>query len=412
MSSDISISFKNVSKIYSPYHGILKLKNFLSRVKNGQLGKKLIKENDFYALDHVSFDIHKGERVGIIGRNGAGKSTTLKLINRIAYPTQGDVFTKGHIGGLIELAAGFHPHLTGRDNVYINGAILGFTRKEIDGFMDSVISISELHDFIDVSIKKYSSGMKVRLGFAIMMATNPEIVLLDEVLAVGDQAFKKKSMEMMKQYMENKTLVFVSHSMSQISEVCTRVILIEHGRKIYDGSIDEGIKYYNELIEKKPVKPKEMNYVAKKLEKGFPEEPAVKITSIKIENSAGGGELLYRDSVFLKASYDVRKVFGNLNIIISVRRSVIGQFTDVIGQYILTVNEKDIQVGKNHNFEISFETENLLPGDYEVTVKPEFDKTPDKTAVVVLKKKVHIKSTEETRHKGLVNLGFKIYKMT
>ena len=180
MSSKV-IRFENVTKVYSKYFGILKLKNFLDRIKNGQLGKKLVREAPFRAVDNASFVVEKGESVAIIGRNGAGKSTILKLINKIAYPTTGKIRVPVTVGGLVELGAGFESELTGRDNVDLGAAILGFSPAEAKDIQRQVVEISELDHYIDVPMKKYSSGMRVRLGFALTMATNPDIVLLDEV---------------------------------------------------------------------------------------------------------------------------------------------------------------------------------------------------------------------------------------
>ncbi len=199
----------------------------------------------FWALKDVSFSINQGETVGIIGPNGAGKSTILKLLTRIIEPTSGHVEISGRVGALLELGAGFHPDLTGRENIYMYGSILGLNRVEIDQRLDEIINFAELERFIDVPVKHYSSGMYVRLGFSVAVHTEPEVLLIDEVLAVGDQEFRHKCLlkiESMQQ--KGLTIVLVSHNMEQISQVCDRVVWIDQGHLKASGVAAELIKEY------------------------------------------------------------------------------------------------------------------------------------------------------------------------
>ena len=202
----------------------------------------------FKALDDVSLDIRKGERVGIIGRNGAGKSTLLKLIARITAPTEGDIWLNGRVASMLEVGTGFNDELTGRENIYMNGAILGMKRREIDAKLERIIEFSECRQFIDTPVKRYSSGMRVKLAFAVAAHLDAEIMIMDEVLAVGDMAFQRKCIQKMAEVseMEDRTILYVSHNMATIRHLCDRVVVLEEGRVAYDGDVDEGIARYLE----------------------------------------------------------------------------------------------------------------------------------------------------------------------
>ncbi len=200
----------------------------------------------FLALSDVSFDVKKGERVGIIGHNGAGKSTLLKLVSRITAPTSGFIGLNGRITSMLEVGTGFHAELTGRENIYMNGAILGMTKKEIDAKMEDIIEFSECRKFIDTPVKRYSSGMYVKLAFSVAAHLDSEIMIMDEVLAVGDMAFQKKCLDKMTQVSkdEGRTILYVSHNMNTIRQLCDRVIVLNHGRVTFDGDVEEGISIY------------------------------------------------------------------------------------------------------------------------------------------------------------------------
>ena len=214
---------------------------------NRRIGSKEYEKGDrFLALDDVNLEIFRGERVGIIGANGAGKSTLLKLLSRITSPTDGSIAYRGRIASMLEVGTGFHPELTGRDNIYLNGAILGMTRAEVDKKIDKIIEFSECEKFIDTPVKRYSSGMFVKLAFAVASHLDAEIMIMDEVLAVGDMKFQKKCISKMRELAidENRTVLDVSHNMGTIQDLCSRCIVLEHGKKVYDGDVDEAIKLY------------------------------------------------------------------------------------------------------------------------------------------------------------------------
>ena len=206
-------------------------------------------EQEFWALKDVSFDVQPGEVVGIIGRNGAGKSTLLKLLTRITEPTRGEAVINGRVGSLLEVGTGFHPELTGRENVYMNGTILGMKTREIDAKFDEIVAFSELEQFIDTPVKRYSSGMYVRLAFAVAAHLEPEILLVDEVLAVGDAAFQKKCLGKMEDVSKaGRTILFVSHNMNALQTLCSRGILLDHGAPVFQGDVAAAISRYHSLI--------------------------------------------------------------------------------------------------------------------------------------------------------------------
>ncbi len=200
----------------------------------------------FMALNGVSFTVNKGEAVGIIGSNGAGKSTLLKLLTHVTAPTEGDIDLYGRVASMLEVGTGFHPEMTGRENVYLNGAILGMTRAEIDAKMDEIIEFSEVWDFIDTPVKRYSSGMFVKLAFSVAAHLDSEIMIMDEVLAVGDMKFQKKCLTKMRQaaQRDGKTVLYVSHNMATIRDLCDRCIVLDKGKVVFDGGVDEGIALY------------------------------------------------------------------------------------------------------------------------------------------------------------------------
>jgi lipopolysaccharide transport system ATP-binding protein len=251
MSNDTLISVESVSKKFcrrlkrSLWYGVQDIgTELLGRAKKPELRK-----HEFWAVNDVSFELKRGECLGLIGHNGAGKSTLLKMLNGLIKPDKGRITMKGRIGALIELGTGFNPILTGRENIYNNGAVLGFSKKEIDKKFDSIIDFAEIGDFIDTPVQNYSSGMKVRLGFSVAAQMDPDILLVDEVLAVGDLNFKLKCFNLIDQIVERCAVIFVSHSMQLVSRLCNQILMMEGGVEKYQGpDVSEGIdKYYSSL---------------------------------------------------------------------------------------------------------------------------------------------------------------------
>lgn len=239
----IDLQFENVSKRYR-VQGEVEAQNagMLSKWKASKLARK-----DFWALRDVSFSVKRGESLGIIGHNGAGKSTILKLLSNITTPTTGRIHINGRLSALLEVGSGFHPELTGRENTYLSGSILGMRRNEIASKMDSIIDFAGVRRFIDIPVKRYSSGMYVRLGFSIAAHLDPDILLLDEVLAVGDLGFQEKCKKrILELHEQGTTLVFISHDLSAVRSLCQRVILMQQGQIIGEGTADEVIRQYTE----------------------------------------------------------------------------------------------------------------------------------------------------------------------
>ena len=211
--------------------------------------KREIQYNEFWALKNVSFSVEKGDRVGILGLNGAGKSTLLKVISGVFKPTEGHVDKHGKMVPLLELGAGFDPQYTGKENIYLYGAMLGYTKKFIDSKYDEIVEFSELQKFMDVPVKNYSSGMKSRLGFSIPTVVEPKILILDEVLSVGDAKFRKKSeKKIMSMFDSGVTVLFVSHSLEQVQRLCNKAMILEKGKLIAYGDIDPISEQYSKMI--------------------------------------------------------------------------------------------------------------------------------------------------------------------
>jgi ABC-type polysaccharide/polyol phosphate transport system ATPase subunit len=216
------------------------------------LGRPVPAADEFYALRDLSFQVGRGEALGIVGSNGAGKSTTLKLIGRISYPDTGTVRVRGRVASLIEVGAGLHPELTGRDNVFVNGAILGMKRSDIERKFEKIVAFSEIGPFMDMPVKRYSSGMYVRLGFSVAVHSDPDVVLLDEVLSVGDVGFQAKSLDRMLSFRDKGvTILFVSHNLPAVTQMCDRVLWIENGQQVMLGDVEPVLEKYLEAHDRK-----------------------------------------------------------------------------------------------------------------------------------------------------------------
>ena len=254
----IAIRIENVRKQYrlgqiggSTLQGELKERRERKRlVREGKLtqeeAERLSSHDTFYALDGVNLEVRQGEALGIIGKNGAGKSTLLKILSRITAPTEGSVDLYGRVASMLEVGTGFHGEMTGRENIYLNGAILGMSKREIDEKIENIIDFAEVREFIDTPVKRYSSGMFVKLGFSVAAHLDSEIIIMDEVLAVGDMAFQHKCLDRMRAAAgeEGRTVLYVSHNMTTIKRLCDRCIVLDAGRIIFDGDVDKAIALY------------------------------------------------------------------------------------------------------------------------------------------------------------------------
>lgn len=242
------IEIRNIGKCYkigAHKEKYLSLRDEVTKFASRLVTMKRQSEQDFWALKGVSFNVQVGEAVGIIGRNGAGKSTLLKILSQITPPTEGRITMRGRVASLLEVGTGFHPELTGRENIFLNGTILGMTRREVTRKFDEIVAFAEVEKFLDTPVKRYSSGMYVRLAFAVAANLEPEILLVDEVLAVGDSAFQKKCIGKMGEVSgEGRTVLFVSHNMSTITRLCNRVVLLNEGSVAIDGDSADAIHHY------------------------------------------------------------------------------------------------------------------------------------------------------------------------
>jgi len=250
MTNNLIIEVKNVSKVFSKNYKSARqqLKNIFRESFLGCPEKTTLHADEFWALKDISFSIKKNEKIAILGPNGSGKSTLLKMLNGIYLPNQGEIYINGNISSVLELSSGFKPELSGYENIYLKFALLGKQKEEVDTIIDDVIAFSELEDFMETPLKHYSSGMKSKLGFAIVTSIVPEILILDEVFAAGDKKFREKSEARIKELYQNTTTILVTHSMNIVKDVADRVIVLKKGEKVFDGNVSKGIEFYNTMM--------------------------------------------------------------------------------------------------------------------------------------------------------------------
>ena len=334
-----------------------------------------------WALKDISFEVKKGEILGIIGKNGAGKSTLLKILSRVTGPTTGSIKTKGRIASLLEVGTGFHPEMTGRENVYLNGAILGMTKKEINAKIDEIIAFSGCERYIDTPTKRYSSGMTVRLAFAVAAFLEPDILVVDEVLAVGDAEFQKKAIGKMQDISnsEGRTVLFVSHNMAAVKSLCTRGVVLENGGVGYNGGVNEGISYY-------------LSNNTKSTNSGsisFENKKNRKINYIKLSNA----NHQITDNFFMNDSMNITVGIKNDVITNDVKLSLL--IISSSGEKIAAVrsdesmNFKHDYVKGDFEFKIEIENLNLMPKTYFVTVALAIDSNTIEIKQECLSFKIH-----------------------
>jgi ABC-2 type transport system ATP-binding protein/lipopolysaccharide transport system ATP-binding protein len=269
----VAIDVDHVTRIYQKYSAQHRFKTFKSAIVKGDFFKSLRPDELITALDNVSFKVQKGITFGVIGENGSGKSTLLKVITGIAKPTSGCVSVHGKVSALIELGAGFHPEISGRENIFINGIMLGLSKKEITEKFDDIVRFAELEDFIDAPVKTYSSGMHMRLGFSVAINVNPDILLIDEVLAVGDASFVPKCLDRIDDFRRRKkTILFVSHDLSTVEKICDRVIWLKHGKIQTVGEPKRVVDAYLQDIAEKQEEDFERRQQEVEVEESFEEE--------------------------------------------------------------------------------------------------------------------------------------------
>lgn len=314
------IQFSNVSKRYNLGLTRTSLPSVISQWAKQTLRRGNSSDRKYHwALKDVSFNLEKGQSLALVGPNGAGKSTILKLLAKITNPTSGKVEVNGQLSALIELGAGFHPDLTGRENIFLNGTILGLTYKDIQERYDEIVAFSEIEEFIDTPVKRYSSGMTVRLGFAVASCIEPNILLVDEVLAVGDASFRQKCIERIKTLLNNGTsLIFVSHDMGLVRSVCERAIYIEHGQVQNTGTSGEIIDIYNQVLDRRRIeKMNRADGAADGVEGG------VEVTKVEALGADGKPvrEIYGDEPLEFRVKYTAYKNIGKSNALILIYRS-------------------------------------------------------------------------------------------
>ncbi|BCX13536.1 MAG: ABC transporter ATP-binding protein [Candidatus Dojkabacteria bacterium] len=322
-----------------------------------------LRKSEFWSLRNVSFEVKKGEIFGIIGENGSGKSTLLRLIAGIFPPDDGRIVVNGNVGSLIAVGAGFHPHMTGRENIFLNGTILGMSRSEIKAKFDDIVKFADIGDFLDAPVSTYSSGMKVRLGFSIAIHRVPEVLLVDEVLAVGDISFKRKCMERMEDIRKKTSIIFISHDMRQVERICNRVMVIDKGKELYTGETLNAIDfYYKHTIAKEVqnIDPKLIVYEST----GDIYNITLNITNEKGENT----EIFkHKEKIVFEFNFESRSEYQNPILgldIVSPEGITITSLKNVIFGH----QRPSIKVGHN-NFRVILEDNSLMPGTYRIAFK-------------------------------------------
>jgi lipopolysaccharide transport system ATP-binding protein len=368
--NDIAIKVENLGKMYrigaeeqrpdglwdATKQAVLSPFDYLRRIT-----RPPTEEETLWALKDVSFEVKRGEVVGIIGRNGAGKSTLLKVLSRITEPTEGRAVINGRVGSLLEVGTGFHPELTGRENIYLNGAILGMTKDEIDRKFDEIVDFSGVEKFIDTPVKRYSSGMRVRLAFSVAAHLDPEILLIDEVLAVGDAAFQKKCLGKMGDVARSgRTVLFVSHNMASIAHLCTRTILLDNGQIARRGAVNDCIRFYLDQFNSK----EEDKLDVREDRRGSGE---IRLTRIFFENNGKPSETVQTGKpCTICFEYEAERNVNNVAIAYTIR--------DQRAQFLFRPSSQDTgqvfdNLSKKGMFRCVIDRLPLTPGRYRITTR-------------------------------------------
>src|SRR5690554_1046649 len=361
MDENVLVEVKGVSKKFcrdlkrSLYYG---LRDMGSNILGIRTDQSRLRKHELWALKGIDFQLKRGECLGLIGKNGAGKSTLLKMLNGLIGPDEGTIAMRGKVGALIELGAGCNPILTGRENIFINGSVLGYTTAEIRDMLDEIIAFSELEEFIDTPVQYYSSGMKVRLGFAVAANMNPDVLILDEVLAVGDAGFKIKSFNKISKVIRNSAVIFVSHSMPHVARMCNRVMLLDGGEVAYEGTdVGKGIEMYYDLY-------------------GNSDSRIEYNQGAQIENCTLNGESSDRTEVVLNHGEDLRVEFDLTTVDTGDELTVMLQFADrdlkIVGQYFSNRLDGDTVVavadGSTRRIAVDLPNVLLVDGEYTMSV--------------------------------------------
>ena len=368
--NDIAIKVSGVKKMYKLGQiggGTLQadLQSWWARVRGKDDPNSIIGEEErsrgdtFMALNGIDLTIYQGEAVGIIGKNGAGKSTLLKLLSKVTAPTKGEIDIYGRIASMLEVGTGFNPEMTGRENVYLNGAILGMTKAEIDEKMEDIIEFSEVREFIDTPVKRYSSGMFVKLAFSVAAHLNSEIMIMDEVLAVGDMAFQKKCLSKMREAAkkEGRTVLYVSHNMNTIRQLCDRCIVLDKGKVIFEGDVEQAINVY--MYDEAQNLGVDIDLSDNRMPH-LPKKALGKITHLTLLDKESA---VYEFDEHIKMSLDIKanEKLSDLSLRVEMR-SLSGNSVGVT-----MINDfATIQKGETHSFDFDMDMKGIVTGEYAV----------------------------------------------
>jgi len=366
MKKDTVIKVENVSKKFckslkrSMVYGITDItKNAIGLKSNSQK----LRKDEFWAVDDVSFEVKRGETLGIIGPNGSGKTTLLKMLNGIFWPDKGKITIKGRVGALIAVGAGFHPLMTGRENIYINASILGMSKREIDKKFDEIVEFADIGDFIDSPVKTYSSGMYVRLGFAIAVHCEPEILLVDEILSVGDFKFRQKSESKFNELLKTGTsVVFVSHSFTVVKEICNKAILLNKGGIAYYGDSTKSIEHYHLLLNRKDSQ--ELSYSKiNKLEKSTGEIDILSCKVYQYNANKESNEIITSKNFIIELEYKCNKSIKDVDF----RINIIARFNN--SRIVrISYNKKNLNKNQKAKLKFTIENNNLHHGVYIINL--------------------------------------------
>ncbi|MEI7746803.1 MAG: ABC transporter ATP-binding protein [Actinomycetota bacterium] len=323
---DSAVSVQGVSKRFRLYHE-----------RNASMKERLLHPGrltyeDLWALEHLDLEIPQGQTVGILGHNGSGKSTLLKCICGVLRPTTGQVAVRGALAGLLELGAGFQPELSGRDNIYLNGSMLGLSKRDVDAVFDEIVAFAELEQFIDNQVKFYSSGMYVRLGFAVAVNVDPDVLVVDEVLAVGDERFQRKCIDRIKRFQrDGRTIIFVTHSADQVRAICDRAVVLDHGTLVADGLPGDAVASFREhllasggpmlpgLFEEEVLEEGEAQAVAKLASPAI-RAAVIKGASIEQPGRAENAPVISTEPLSVSIDYEIRQAMEKPAIVLELRR--------------------------------------------------------------------------------------------
>ena len=396
MAAEVLVKVEGLSKKFckdlktSLWYGV---KDLVSGITGSQANRPL-RDKEFWAVKDISFELRRGECLGLIGHNGAGKSTLLKILNGLINPDEGSVTMRGRVGALIELGAGFNPILTGRENIYNNGAVLGFTRKEIDAKVEEIIDFSEIREFIDMPVQNYSSGMKVRLGFSVAVQMEPDVLIIDEVLAVGDANFIVKSYNRINELIKTCAVIFVSHSMPQVAKLVDKIIYLECGIAL------EYSKNKNEVI---------TNYLSKQVD--------IEAYSVTGGENVKTFDILKNTKSILNSEIEI-DFMSNLNINTSFKlTSLEGEFCSIVVKFFdselrpcsVFQSKRTSCFTDEVNLDITINNINLSPGVYAVTIwllSHVDENSPDETIVLGVESAFRLRVVGES----ISNFAFSRYK--